>query len=213
VSKRIIELTGGKARKIVSLHLGNGASATAVFNGKSVAHSMGFGPLAGLVMGTRSGDIDPSVLLYWGQNSGMSFDEISRILNKESGLKALAGHNDMREVEKLYLAGDSAAEIAIEMYSRRIKKYIGAFAAVMNGLDALIFTGGIGENSALIREKVTEDMDFAGIRLDKDANRKPGRAGGKAVPVHTSGAPVEIWVVPTDEEKEIAVQTYQTLHE
>ena len=197
-------------KKVITLHLGNGASATAVLDGKSTAHSMGFGPLAGLIMGTRSGDIDPSVLLYWLQHDGMSADEVSRILNKESGLKGLTGYNDMREVEKKYAAGDPAAKLALEMYARRIQKYIGAFASVMNGLEAIVFTAGIGQHSALVRELTCRNMDYLGISLDPQKNTDPLAYDGV---IHSAQSRVKIYVIPTDEEKEIAEQTYEILRD
>ncbi len=197
------------AVKVVSLHLGNGASATAILNGKSVAHSMGFGPLSGLIMGTRSGDIDPSVLLYWMQQLAMTAYEISRILNKESGLRGLTGYNDMRELERLYEKREARALLAIRMYVNRIKKYIGGYAALMNGLDALVFTAGIGEHSSLIRKKTCEDLDYLGLSLDAEKNLNPQLHDGL---VHAEDSRVKIYVIPTNEELEIAAQTYQVLN-
>jgi len=195
-------------QKIITLHLGNGASAAAVLDGSSIATSMGFGPLCGLVMGTRSGDIDPSVLLFWAQHEGMPPEEIARILNKESGLKGLTGHNDMREVEKAYAENDPQAVLALGIYSRRIKKYIGAYTALMNGLDALVFTAGIGEHSPLVRRLSCADMDFAGIILDEEKNKNPQLYAGE---IQRDEAKVKILVIPTDEEKEIALQAYELL--
>ncbi len=207
IAKKVAEITGRTSLKIISLHLGNGASATAVADGKSVAHSMGFGPLPGLIMGTRSGDVDPSVLLYW-MEQGMTAGEISRVLNKESGLSALAGSNDMREVERLYETGDKNAVLAVEMYVKRIKKYIGAFTALMNGLDVLVFTAGVGEHSMLIRKKVCENSDYTGLFLDEEKNKNPERFKGI---IHAERSRVQIMVIPTDEEREIASQTYDVL--
>ena len=195
-------------QKIITLHLGNGASATAVLDGSSIATSMGFGPLCGLVMGTRSGDIDPSVLLFWAQHEGMPPEEIARILNKESGLKGLTGHNDMREVEKAFAENDPQSVLALGIYSRRIKKYIGAYTALMNGLDALVFTAGIGEHSPLVRRLSCADMDFAGIFLDEEKNKNPQLYAGE---IQRDEAKVKILVIPTDEEKEIALQAYELL--
>jgi acetate kinase len=208
IARKVAEKTQGAAKKVISLHLGNGASATAIRNGKSVAHSMGFGPLPGLIMGTRSGDIDPSVLLFWMKNENFSADEISNILNKQSGMSALAGYNDMREVEKRYAEDNSRARLALDMYVRRIRKYTGAFAAVMNGLDALVFTAGIGEHSVLVREKVCVEMDFLGIRLDVEKNKNPQDYDGE---IQSAKSQVRIFVIPTNEELEIASQTYRLL--
>ncbi len=210
LSKEVLRLTEGKAQKIISLHLGNGASATAVLNGKSVAHSMGFGPLSGLIMGTRSGDIDPSVLLFLQEKEKMDVRELSTMLNKESGLKGLTGFNDMRIIEEKFREQDKHAQLAMKMFAGRIKKYIGYFSAVMNGLDTLIFSGGIGENSALVRKSVCQDMEFFGIKLDENANENPEKYNGK---IHHSDSSVQIWVIPTNEEKEIAIQTYNLIHE
>ncbi|NPA43855.1 MAG: acetate kinase [Chlorobi bacterium] len=208
IARRMAE-TAPQARKIISLHLGNGASATAILDGRSVAHSMGFGPLPGLIMGTRPGDIDPSVLLYWMQHDGLDVSEAARILNKESGLKGLTGTNDMREIEERYRQGDASARLAVEMYAYRIKKYIGAYAAVLNGVDALVFTGGVGEHSALVRELACSETEYLGIRLDKERNRNLKGEGD----IHADDSAVRIRVIPAGEEREIARQTYELVHE
>jgi len=209
VSREAMKRLGRKDAKIITLHLGNGASMTAVRDGKSIATTMGFGPLSGLIMGTRSGDIDPSVLLYL-LDHGMSHTELARMLNKESGMKALAGSNDMRDVEAAYERGEARAVLALRMYAGRIRKYIGAYTALMNGLDALVFTAGIGEHSPLVRALALENTDYLGIEWDKRKNEDPASHEGA---IHADGSRVKIWVIPTREEWEIALQTQKLLHE
>jgi len=189
----------------ISIHLGNGCSITAIRDGKSVDTSMGLTPLGGLIMGTRSGDIDPSLILFLAKHLGMGIDEIDRLLNKESGLKGLTGTNDLRDIIDRYDESDENAKLALAMYVYRIKKYIGAYTAALGRVDALIFTAGVGENSALIREKVCDGLELLGIDLDPDLNE----AGGKGT--RNIGKPdsqVNVLVVPTNEELEIAIQTY-----
>ncbi len=209
VSREALKRLGREEAKIITLHLGNGASMTAVRDGKSMATTMGFGPLSGLIMGTRSGDIDPSVLLYL-LDHGMSHTELARMLNKESGMKALAGSNDMRDVESAYERGEARAVLALRMYAGRIRKYIGAYTALMNGLDALVFTAGIGEHSPLVRALALENSDYLGIECDKRKNQDPASHEGA---IHAEGSRVKIWVIPTREEWEIALQTQKLLHE
>jgi acetate kinase len=193
----------GKTENIISLHLGNGCSITAVKNGHCIDTSMGLSPLGGLIMGSRSGDIDPSLYVFLNRK-GFSIQEIDRILNKESGLIALAGDNDLREVGKRYEEGDRAAILAIEMYAYRIKKYIGSYVAALNGLDTLVFTAGVGENSALVRKLVCEDMDVFGIQLHEALNN--GLKPTKIIEIQKPNASVRILVIPTDEELEILHQ-------
>lgn len=195
--------------KIIVLHLGNGCSATAINAGKSVDHSLGFGPLTGLVMGTRSGDIDPAIILYLIETKGYSYQEISNLLNKKSGMLGLAGFSDMREIQKGYENGNLDCEIALEMNAYRIKKYIGAYSAAMNGLDALVFTAGIGENSSLLREMVCSEMDFLGIKLD-DSKNKNKEKGIREIQSEVSKT--KVLVIPTNEELEIAKQSYALLN-
>jgi acetate kinase len=189
----------------ISVHLGNGCSITAIQNGRSTDTSMGLTPLGGLIMGTRSGDIDPSLILFMAKHMNMSVDEIDRLLNKESGLKGLAGNNDLRDVIDRYHQQDSDAILAISMYVYRIKKYIGAYAAAMGRLDALIFTAGVGENSAFIREQVCEGLGFFGVEIDGELNQTEA-SGIRAI--GSSKSEVKILIVPTNEELEIANQTY-----
>lgn len=203
VSQKALEYLGKPNAKIVILHLGNGCSATAVNAGKSMDHSLGFGPVTGLIMGSRSGDLDPAVILYLIENKGYNSKEVNDILNKKSGMIGLTGYSDLREIEAKYMDGDLQCKLALEMNAYRIKKYIGAYAAAMNGLDAVVFTAGIGENSEIVRGMVCEDMEFLGINIDKHENdlRKPGIRE-----LQTPESKVKILVVPTNEELEIARQ-------
>jgi len=206
VAKQAARLMGRplKTLNLITLHLGNGASAAAVKGGKSIDTSMGMTPLEGLIMGTRSGDIDPAIIFYLGRQTGLSRDAVESILNKDSGLKGICGVNDMREIELLARAGNPRAGLAIEMVCHRIKKYIGAYAAVLGRLDALIFTAGIGENSALIRARSCRGLSHLGIRLDSAKNRRKSK---KAFEIQTPESRVKILVIPTNEELEIAEQT------
>ena len=197
-----IEVTDFNA---ISIHLGNGCSMTAIEKGKSVDTSMGLTPLGGLIMGTRSGDIDPSLILFMSKHLNMSTDEIDKLLNKESGLKGLAGNNDLRDVIDRYEKGDSAAKLAVSMYVYRIKKFIGAYAAALGSLDAVIFTAGVGENSPFIRQQVCEGLQILGINLDNKLNET--KEGGNRA-IHDENSKVKILVIPTNEELEIATQTY-----
>jgi acetate kinase len=185
----------------VTLHLGNGASACAVEGGRSVATSMGLTPLEGLVMGTRSGDLDPAVVFHLHRNAGMPLDEIDRLLNKRSGLTGLAGVNDMREVLRRRDAGDAAAALAFDVYCHRIRSYVGAYYAVLGRLDAIAFTAGVGENAAPVREAALAGLERLGIEVDPVRNK--GR-GERLISPH--GTEVAVCVVPTDEEREIAGQ-------
>jgi len=194
--------------KAVSLHLGNGASATAIDRGRSVDTSMGLTPLEGLVMGTRSGDLDPAVIFYLARQTGMGLDEIDRLLNRRSGLKGLCDHNDMREIINLAAKGDGRASLALEIFCYRLKKYIGSYLAVLNGAHCLIFTGGIGENAAEVRHKACSGLDALGVVLDAAANRK--KFSG-AADISAPASRVRILVVPTDEELEIARHTARVI--
>nr|WP_320021337.1 acetate kinase [uncultured Draconibacterium sp.] len=204
ISEKAVEYLGNPDAKIVTIHLGNGASMAAVKGGVCVDTTMGMGPLSGLIMGTRSGDIDPAIIFYLAQQKGYSVQEISDLLNKESGMKGLTGLTDMRDVEKLQREGDPVAILALEMYAYRVKQYIGSYASAMNGVDAIVFTAGIGENKTLVREMVCEDMDYLGITWDeeKDKNRK-----GDVHEINEDGAKVKVLIIPTNEELEIAKQS------
>ena len=188
--------------KIVTAHLGNGCSVAAIKNGISVDTSMGFTPLEGLLMGTRSGDIDTSVILYVMGKEGLSLSEASTLLNKHSGLIGISGESsDMREIETAAESGNKRAQIALEVFTYRIKKYIGAYAAAMGGLDALVFTGGIGENSVTVRSLVIDGMQFLGLNMDPEKNKN------KEIELSPEGDKVKVLRIPTNEELVIALDT------
>lgn len=196
----------GPLRQIV-MHLGNGASASAVVDGRPVDTSMGFTPLEGLVMGTRSGDIDPSVAFYLVRHHGMTIDEVDHLLNYESGMVAMAGSNDLRDVHERIASGDEAASVALEIYVHRLRRYIGAYAAVMGGLDVLTFTAGVGENDAVVRSMATSGLEFMGLRIDRARNEDPGGGHGPSGVISSDDSRVLMLVVPTREELSIAEQT------
>ncbi|MGW2434763.1 acetate kinase [Streptomyces sp. NPDC001640] len=190
---------------VIVLHLGNGASASAVRGGRCVDTSMGLTPLEGLVMGTRSGDLDPAVIFHLERVGGMSMDEIDTLLNKRSGLFGLCGDNDMREIQRRINEGDAQARLAFDIYIHRLKKYIGAYYAVLGRVDAIAFTAGVGENAAPVREAAVAGLEGLGLAVDGDLNAVRGDGPRLISP---AGARVAVAVVPTDEELEIATQTY-----
>jgi len=190
---------------LVILHLGNGCSVTAVERGRSVETSMGLTPLEGLVMGTRSGDLDPAVHAHLHRQLGWSLDDIDRALNKESGLRGLAGENDFRRLDQLREDGDAGAELAFAVYCHRIRKYVGAYYAVLGTVDAVVFTAGVGENSATVRAHALAGLERLGIAVDEERNGV-GRLTEPTV-VSPEGSEVAVLVVPTNEEWEIARQT------
>ena len=194
--------------RLITLHLGNGASAAAIEAGRCIDTSMGFTPLEGLMMGTRSGDIDPAILVYLNRETGIDLEDLDYQLNQESGLKGICGVNDMREAQRLAANGDERARLAIDMYCYRIRKYIGAYYAVLGHLDALVFTAGIGENSPAIRRQSCAGLERFGIRID-DARNAQAAAG--VFEIQAKDAPVRVLVVPTNEELEIARQTHACL--
>lgn len=205
VSKAAIKFLQNPSAKLVSIHLGNGSSVTAIESGKSIDHSMGLGPMGGLVMGTRCGDIDPSIIFHLIHERGIPAQELNDILNKKSGLLGLCGHSDMRDVKEAVSSGDKDAVLAYELYAYRIQKYIGMYAAAMNGIDAIIFTAGIGENDADMRALVCSNMDFMGILLDRGRNRV---RSSEIREINTPESKVKVLVVPTNEELEIGQQTF-----
>ncbi|MBD8060240.1 acetate kinase [Cellulomonas sp. JH27-2] len=190
----------------IVLHLGNGASASAVLGGKAVDTSMGMTPLEGLVMGTRSGDLDPAVLIHLQRNAGMSVDDVDDLLNRRSGLKGLAGENDLRAIHQLVADGDEDARVALEVYAHRLKKYIGAYLAVLGRLDVLVFTAGVGENDDEVRAAACAGLEGLGIALDPERN-----AGRKKAPTIISAdwSRTTVLVVPTNEELAIARQALE----
>ncbi len=207
VSQALAEAMGKdiKDLKIVSCHLGNGSSVTAIDGGKSVDTSMGFTPLDGVIMGTRSGSVDPSAVTFVQQKLGLDAHQMSEYLNKKSGFLGISGiSSDNREIEDAAIAGDKKAILAESMFIYGIKKYIGSYAAVMNGLDAVIFTGGLGENAPIIREGVCRNMDYLGIKIDEDLN---SNIRGKLTKLSTPDSKVQVWIVPTNEELLIARDT------
>ncbi|WP_026838620.1 acetate/propionate family kinase [Gillisia sp. JM1] len=209
VSEKAIDYLQLEKSKIISIHLGNGCSMTAVVNGISIDHSMGFAPSNGLIMGSRSGDIDHSIIFYLTNNLGYSLEEVNNLLTKESGMQGLTGSNDLRDIEKEAEKGNSECILALEMNAYRIRKFIGTYAAAMNGLDAIIFTAGIGENSSMIRKLVCTDMDFFGIDLDETKNDQKSQ---ELREINTISSEVKILVIPTNEELEIAKQAFQLLN-
>ena len=209
VSEQAAAYLKNKNAKIITIHLGNGCSITAVNAGKAVDTSMGLGPLNGLVMGTRSGDIDPSVIFHLIEHLNYSAKEVSELLNKKSGMLGLTGMNDMRDINKAIRDGNKPAILATELYTYRIKKYIGAYISVMNGVDAIIFTAGVGENSPEIRRQVCTDMEFFGIHLDQEKNKN---ITGLLSEINTLDSRVKILVIATNEEVEIAKQCYDLLN-
>jgi acetate kinase len=206
VSRRTAALLGRPLDEVntITLHLGNGASACAVEGGRSVATSMGLSPLEGLVMGTRSGDLDPAIIFHLHRVAGMPFAEIDNLLNRRSGLMGLAGVNDMRTLLTRRAAGDRAAALAFDVYCRRIRSYVGAYYAELGRLDAITFTAGVGENAPPVRAAALAGLDRLGIAVDPARNDTPERGARVISP---PDAPVAVCVVPTDEEWEIASQT------
>ena len=193
--------------KIITCHIGNGGSVTAILNGKSYDTSMGFSPLDGLVMGTRCGNVDASAITFIGEKEGMSFSEINAMMNKRSGVLGLSGiSSDMRDIDAAYEAGNRNAIIARDMYYTRVKKFVGAYAAEMGGVDLLIFTGGVGENSFELRSWVCSGMEFMGIRIDEAVNR--ASRGVDAI-LSTPESRVKVATIATNEELVIATDTYE----
>ncbi len=195
---------------LITIHLGNGASMAAIKGGKCVDTTMGMTPLAGLVMGTRSGDVDPAILFFMADHLGMSLSDIDHLLNKDSGLKGICGTNDMREVLRKKEAGDDRARIALEVYTYRIKKYIGAYGAVLEELDGVVFTAGIGENAPYVRERSCRGLKGLGIEIDRERNSLPGNGIRE---ISSPASKVKVLVIPTDEELKIARETKRVIED
>jgi len=208
VTEKTVGILNKKDSKIITVHLGNGCSITAVRDGKSIDHSLGFGPMNGLIMGTRSGDIDQSVIFYLIKTLGYTVDQVNNLLQKESGMTGLTGFSDLRDIEAEAEKGNALCSIALAMNAYRVKKYIGSYIAVMNGLDALVFTAGIGENSDVLRGMICADMDYLGIELDESLNKIRSK---EIRNIQKEGARLKIMIVPTNEELEIAQQSYKLL--
>ena len=194
--------------KIITIHLGNGCSMTAVKDGKSIDTTLGFGPMNGLIMGTRSGDIDQSVIFYMVNSIGYSLGEVSTMLNKQSGMLGLTGFSDLRDIESQAGQGNRDCQLALDMNAYRIKKYIGSYAAALNGLDAIVFTAGIGENSSYIRKLVCTDMEYFGIEIDEAKNEMRSK---EIREINMPQSKTKVLVIPTNEEVEIANQVYELL--
>jgi acetate kinase len=208
VSEKAMNYLNKPDAKLITIHLGNGCSMTAVKKGKSVDTSMGFAPLNGLVMGTRSGDIDPSIIFHLINQLGYEPEQVNTLLNKRSGMVGLTGFSDMRDIGKAVQEGNKDAELALEIYAYRIKKYIGSYAAVLNGLDAIVFTAGVGENDVNTRRKICSEMEFLGIHLNEEKNRIDTTSVRE---INSDDSPVKILVVRTNEELEIVKQCYELL--
>jgi len=208
VSEKANEYLRKKSTKIITIHLGNGCSMTAIKNGKSIDHTLGFGPVTGLIMGSRSGDIDHAIIFYLVDKLGYTLNEVNSMLQKESGMLGLTGYSDLRDIESEAKKGNRECQIALDMNAYRIKKYIGAYAAAMNGLDAIVFTAGIGENSVIIRKLVCTNMEFLGIELDEEKNNI---RANRLTEIHSENSKTKILIVPTDEEVEIAKQSYDLI--
>jgi acetate kinase len=211
VSGRAAEFLGRPLAetKLIILHLGNGASACAIDGGVSIDTSMGMTPLEGLVMGTRSGDLDPAILSYLHREAGLDFDELDELLNQRSGLLGLTGSGDMRDVQAKASAGDEGAEAALAVYRHRIRHYVGAYLAELGSLDALVFTAGVGENSVALREQAL--VGLAGLGISVDPARNAAKASNERY-ISPDGSPVAVLVIPTNEELEIARQAVAAIH-
>lgn len=208
VSERAITYLKKPTLKIISIHLGNGCSMTAIKDGRSMDHSLGFGPSNGLIMGTRSGDIDQSVIFYLMDSLGLSSEEVNQILQKRSGLLGLTGYSDLREIQSAAENGNKDCQLALTMTAYRIKKFIGSYIAALNGVDALIFTAGIGENSGVLRAMVCENMEALDIQIDEQKNKQ---RSSSILEIQKDDSKVKILVIPTDEELEIARQSYSKI--
>ncbi|MCK6601286.1 MAG: acetate kinase [Bacteroidetes bacterium] len=194
--------------KVITIHLGNGCSMAAIENGNSIDTSMGFTPLEGLLMGTRSGDLDPSTILFIMTKEELTLSSANTLLNKHSGLMGISGvSSDMREIIQEMLNGDKKARNAFDVFCYRVRKYIGSYAAALGGVDGIVFTGGIGENAALVREHILEGLEFLGVNLDKDVNEN----GPKERRITTSDSRTHVWVIPTNEELVIARDTIRII--
>jgi acetate kinase len=208
VSEKAIEYLENNS-KIITIHLGNGCSMSAIKDGKSIDTTMGFSPANGLIMGTRAGDIDQSVIFYLIKNLGYSADEVNAILLKQSGMLGLTGYSDLRDIESEAEKGNKDCQLALLMNAYRIKKTIGSYTAALNGLDAIIFTAGIGENSSYMRKLICTDMNYFGIEIDEEKNQIRSK---EIREINKPNSRAKILVVPTDEEFEIANQVYHLLH-
>lgn len=214
VSARLLECLGRPAEgtRLITCHLGSGASVCALRDGRSLDTSMGMTPLEGLVMGTRSGDVDPGLLLYLVNACGLSVGDIGDVLSHQSGLLGVSGcSSDVRDLERAAADGDARSLLALELFAYRVRKYIGAYAATLGGLDALAFTGGIGEHSPEMRSRICRDLDFLGLQLDEEANHADFR--NDAIRICPPESRVAVWTIRCEEEHQIARETFELLHE
>ncbi|RDC64932.1 acetate/propionate family kinase [Adhaeribacter pallidiroseus] len=208
VAEQATQFLKNPEARLVTIHLGNGCSMAAVKANRSLDTSMGFGPLSGLVMGTRSGDIDPSVVFHLINQLGYDPEQVNTLLNKRSGMLGLTGYSDMRDITKAIQEGNAAADLAYDLYAYRIKKYLGAYAAVLNGLDAVVFTAGVGENDPEVRARVCRNLDYLSIHLDEEKNKIRSKEPRE---INQPDSRVKVLVIPTNEELEIAKQCYELL--
>lgn len=204
VSKEAIAEIKKKNSRIITCHLGNGCSLAAIRNGQSVDTSMGFTPLAGVVMGTRSGSIDPGIINYLINNEKVNADEVNKLLNEKSGLLGICGYNDMRDIHERYKTDEKAA-LALDVFCYSVQKYVGQYLAVLGGVDAIVFTGGIGENAWYVRQKILENFGFIGLNLDLNNNKKNSRM------ISSKKSKVKVFVIKTDEQRLIAEETCKLL--
>lgn len=208
VSEKTTTFLGIQNSKIIIIHLGNGCSMTAVKDGKSIDTTLGFGPVTGLIMGSRSGNIDQTIIFHLVNNLGYTLDEVKNILQNESGMYGLTGYSDLRDIESEAENGNRECQTALEINAYRIKSYIGSYTAAMNGLDAIVFTAGIGENSDVIRKLVCTNMEYFGIELDEEKNRVRAE---QLTEIHAANSKIKILIVPTNEEVEIAKQSFELI--
>lgn len=210
VSRQAAEFLGMPVESLIQivLHLGNGASASAIAGGRPVDTSMGLTPMEGLVMGTRSGDIDPGVISYLSRTAGMGVDDIETMLNRRSGMLGLCGESDFRAVHEAIAAGDDGARLAYDVYIHRLRKYIGAYLAVLGRTDVITFTAGVGENDSAVRRDALNGLSGLGVVLDEDLNSRPGRGARR---ISAEGSPIAVLVIPTDEELAIARAAFSVL--
>jgi acetate kinase len=210
VSQRVLARLGrAGGTRVVTCHLGNGASVCAVRDGRSIDTSMGLTPLEGLIMGTRSGDIDPGLMLHLLSTEKMTPQQVDDLLNHRSGLLGLGGHADVRQLQQAASAGDERARLALEAFAYRVRKYIGAYAAALEGVDAVAFTGGIGEHAVELRGLIAGRLGWLGARLDAGLNQQA--TGKEEMRISAEGSAVQLWVIPTDEELQIAHETVEVL--
>lgn len=208
VANKAKEYLTDPCNKLITIHLGNGCSITAIKDGKSIDHSLGFAPSNGLIMGTRSGDIDHSLIFHLVNNLGYELNDVNNLLNKKSGMLGLTGLGDLRDIQKGAENGDADCKLALQMSAYRIKKYIGAYTAAMNGLDAIVFTAGIGENSSILRSLICSEMNFLGIAIDESKNLQKLK---EILDISSQDAKVKTLVIATNEELEIAKQAFELL--